>query len=125
MVAGQNCRSSIIRITQSVDDYVGGATITGTVVYENVLTRFESEPEDQVFSAQGLETLRTYKATIVPGTLHIKERDELQITEPSDHPYHRDRFRVTSMQHSTHNTRDPRNYILLQLVRSVRAHTVQ
>lgn len=125
MVAGQNIRSTIWRITEGQDDYVGGATITGTVVYENVLTRFESEPEDQIFVAQGLETLRTYKATIVPGTLDIKERDELEITHPFDHPYYGKIFRITSMQYSTHNRRDPRNYILLQLVRSVRAHTVQ
>jgi hypothetical protein len=125
MVAGQNIRSSIFRMVEGIDDYVGGAVITGTVVYENVLTRFESEPEDQIFVAQGLETLRTYRATIVPGTLQVKERDELQITEPFDHPYHRDRFRITSMQYSSHNPRDPRSYILLQLVRSVRAHSLQ
>jgi hypothetical protein len=125
MVAGQNIRSSIFRIKEGTDDYVGGAVITGSVVYENVLTRFESEPEDQIFAAQGLETLRTYRATIVPGTLHIKERDELEITHPFDHPYYGKRFRVTSMQYSTHNPRDPRNYILLNLVRSVRAHTNQ
>ena len=125
MVAGLNSRCMIWRITQDADDIVGGAVITGTVVYENVLTRFESEPEDQIFAAQGLETLRTYKATIVPGTLHIKERDELEITYPFDHPYHGDRFRVTSMQYSTHNPRDPRNYVLLGLVRSVRAHSLQ
>lgn len=125
MVAGNNCRSSIFRIIEGLDDYVGGATVTGSVVYENVLTRFESQPEDQIFVAQGLETLRTYRATIVPGTLTIKERDELEITHPQDHPYYGCRFRITSMQYSSHNPRDPRNYILLNLVRSVRAHTIQ
>ena len=69
MVAGNNCRSSIFRILQNVDDYVGGASVTGSVVYSGVQTFFESEPEDQIFAAQGLETLRTFKATIVPGTL--------------------------------------------------------
>lgn len=125
MVAGQNCRSNIWRITEGLDDYVGGATVTGSVVYYDVLTRFESLPEDQVFSAQGLETLRTYRATIVPGTLVIKERDELEIIHPFDHIYHEHRFRITSVQYSTHNPRDPRNYILLGLVRSERAHTIQ
>lgn len=125
MVAGTNIRSSIFRMIEGTDDYVGGATVTGSAVYTGVLTRFESQPEDQIFVAQGLETLRTYKATIVPGTLTIKERDELQITHPIDHPYYGKRFRITSMQYSTHNPRDPRNYILLQLVRSERAHTIQ
>lgn len=125
MVAGQDCRSTIFRITQGTDDYVGGATVTGSAVYVDVLTHFESEPEDQVFAAQGLETLRTFRATIVPGTLKIKERDELEISHPFDHPYYGVRFRVTSMQYSSHNPRDPRNYILLQLVRSVKAHTIQ
>jgi hypothetical protein len=125
MVAGNNCRSSIFRIIEGLDDYVGGATVTGSVVYSGVQTFFESEPEDQIFVAQGLETLRTYRATIVPGTLTIKERDELMITEPLDNPYYGCRFRITSMQYSSHNPRDPRNYILLNLVRSVRAHTIQ
>lgn len=125
MVAGENCRSTIFRITQGTDDYVGGATVTGSAVYEGVLTHFEQEPEDQIFAAQGLETLRTFKATIVPGTLVIKERDELMITHPIDHPEYGNRFRITSMQHTSHNPRDPRNYLLLQLVRSVKAHTIQ
>ena len=125
MVAGQNCRSTIWRISQGEDDAVGGAMITGTSIYNDVLTRLESEPEDQVFAAQGLETLRTYRATIVPGTLRIKERDELEITHPFDHIYYAHRFRITSVQYSSHNPRDPRNYILLGLVRSERAHTIQ
>lgn len=125
MVAGENIRSTIWRITEGLDDYVGGATVTGSIVYSDVLTRFESQPEDQMFVAQGLETLRTYRATIVPGTLHIKERDELEIMYPYDHIYHGHRFRITSIQYSSHNPRDPRNYILLQLVRSERAHTIQ
>jgi len=125
MTAGQNIFSTIWRITEGFDDVVGGATITGTVVYSGVMTHFESEPEDQVFSAQGLETLRTYRATIIPGTLRIKERDELEVTHPQDHPYCGMRFRITSMLYSSHNPRDPRNYILLGLVRSERAHTRQ
>ena len=118
-------RSTIWRITEGVDDVVGGATITGTAVYTGVLTKFESEPENQIFAQQGLETLRTYRATIVPGTLAIKERDELEITHPKDHPFYGLRFRITSMLYSSHNPRDPRNYILLGLVRSERAHTKQ
>ncbi len=125
MVAGENIRSTIWRITEGIDDVVGGATITGTVVYSGVLTRFETQPEDQIFAQQGLETLKTYRATIVPGTLQIKERDELEITHPIDHPYYGKRYRITSVVYSTSNPRDPRNYILLGLVRSERAHTIQ
>jgi hypothetical protein len=125
MVAGNNCRSSIFRMLEMADDYVGGSVVTGSVVYSGVYTFFESEQEDQMFVAQGLETLRTYRATIVPGTLTIKERDELMVTEPLDNPHYGKRFRITSMQYSSHNPRDPRNYILLNLVRSERAHTIQ
>jgi hypothetical protein len=125
MSAGLNIRSNIWRVTQGTDDLVGGAVITGTVVYENVLTRLEAQPEQQLLLQQGLETVRTFTAVVVPGTMVIKERDELEVIAPFDHPYYGDRFRIVSMRYSTHNPRDPRNYVMLSLIRSVRAHSLQ
>lgn len=125
MVAGENIRSTIWRMIEGNDDVVGGATVTGSAVYTGVLTRFETQPEDQIFVQQGIETLKTFKATVVPGTLQIKERDELEITHPVEHPYYGKRYRITSVIYATHNPRDPRNYILLGLIRSERAHTIQ
>jgi len=123
--AGENTRSTIWRMVNLTDDAVGGASISGTVVHTGVLTRLDSKATEQVLLQQGYETERTFTAIIVPGTLDIRERDELEITHPIDHVYYGSRFRIITIQYSTHNRRDRRNYIMLNLVRSVRAHTVQ
>lgn len=125
MTAGLNCKSSIWRIGYETDNTVGGAVTTGTVVYENVFTRLQSNPEEQLLLQQGLETERTFKVVVVPGTMDIRERDELQITNPTDHIYYGMRFRIRGVTYSNFNPRDPRNYLMLTLTRDVRAHDRQ
>lgn len=127
MTAGLNTKVTIWRVSTSgqADDSVGGAQPTGTVAHQNVLARIEANPEEQLLLQQGLETARTFNAVLVPGTLDIRERDELEITQPDDHIYYGVRFRIVGIRYSSHNRRDPRNYIMLSLTRSVRAHAVQ
>lgn len=107
------------------DDVVGGAVITGSIVYDQVQGRMQAQPSQQLLLQQGLETERTFTARVIPGTLTIYERDEVEVVEPFDHPYHGLRFRVIGSRYSDFNPRDPRNYILLDLVRDVRAHANQ
>lgn len=125
MTAGSNCRVDIYRIGWGTDDLVGGAVTTGTLQYQNVYCRFQANPEEQLILQQGLETVRTYSAVIIPGTLDIRERDEVEVAQPTDHQYYGDRFRVVGMRFADFPPRDPRNYIMLQLTRSVRAHNNQ
>lgn len=123
--AGVNCRVSIWRWTFSTDDSVGGAEPTGTFVYRDVATFLQEQPEEQLLLQQGLETQKTFQANIYPGYYTVYERDEVEIIAPSDHVYYGKRFRITNARYSSHNRRDPRNYIMLTLVRSVRAHEQQ
>lgn len=123
--AGQNCRGNIWRIGWGADDRVGGAVTTGTLEYQNVYARFQEQPEEQLILQQGLETTKIYKATIVPGTLDIRERDEFEVSQPLDHFYYGLRFRIINARPSDFNKRDPRNYILLTMTRSERAHDNQ
>jgi hypothetical protein len=125
MVAGANTKVTIWRMDTDDDDSVGGAVITGTSVYTHINIRFQAEPEQQLLLQQGLQTMRTFTAMVVPGYLDIRERDELEVTAPIDHIYYGKRFRITSVSYSSHNRRDPRNYIRLGLIRSVRAHEQQ
>jgi len=125
MPAGFVTRVRIWRFTHDPDDVVGGAQITGSVLHENVRARIEQNPEDQLLLQQGLETQKTFNALVVPGTLDIVERDELQVIAPTHHPYYADRFRITSVQRSSMDVYNPNNYIRLSLVRSVESHTVQ
>ncbi len=125
MVAGQNCKVTVWRINFNSDDAVGGAQPTGTAIYTNVLARITPNEPEQLLLQQGLEVPRTFDCTISPGTYTIYERDEIEVTEPFDYHYHNERFRVVGVRYSDFNVRDPRNYILLSLVRSVRAHGSQ
>ncbi len=124
-MAGLNCRVDIYRINYGDDDDVGGAVTTGTVQYQGISARIQPSSPEQLLLQQGLETNRTFQATIVPGTLTIHERDEIEVVQPTDHAYYGDRFRVIGVQASDLNRRDPRNYMILHLSRSVRAHSKQ
>lgn len=124
MAAGLNIKIAVWRITNEADDVVGGSVVTGTVSgYYNA--RMQANPDQQLLLQQGLETDRTFSMVVQPGTADIRERDEIQVVEPYDHPYHDKRFRIRSMRYSDLNPRDPRNYIMLTLSRSVRAHERQ
>ena len=115
MVAGCNARASIWRMTNEPDDVVGGAVLTGTVQFAGVLTRLDEKPASQLLLQQGLETIETYSATIVPGTLDIRRRDEYEITEPLDHQHYGHRFRILNVQRHIFNPRNPNNYMLLSM----------
>ncbi len=124
--AGLNCRVDIYRIDFGDDDVVGGAVTTGSLQFQNILARVQANPtEPLLVQQQGLQALRTFDANVIPGTLDIRERDELEVIKPSDHVYYGDRFRIIEVRHSDFNKRDPRNYMMLQMTRSVRAHDQQ
>ena len=125
MIAGSNCKIDIYRINYADDDIVGGAVITGTLQYQNVYARFQSDREDMVILQQGLETLRTFTFTVFPASMNIYERDEIEVIQPIDHTYYGKRFRIMSVRYSDFNQRDPRNYIILHATRSVEAHERQ
>ena len=125
MTAGLNMRFNIWRMVEQTDDYVGGASLSGTCIHENVMGRLQQEPINQVFLEQGLETVKIFNAILVPANLTLEERDELEVILPKDHYFYGDKFRVESVIPADHNIRDPRNYLMVQLTRSVKAHRQQ
>lgn len=125
MVAGSNLNCRIWRMTAQDDDAVGGAQLSGTVVYEHVYARIEANPEDQLLLQQGIETEKTFNALVVPGTADIRERDELEIVAPYYHPYYGVRFRIVGVQRSSMDLRNPNVYTRLSMIRSVRSHATQ
>lgn len=121
--AGLNTQIRIWRINYvSGDDEVGGAIITGTVAHEHVIGRVEANPEDQLLLQQGLETVRTFNALIVPGTLDVHERDELEIIAPDHHPYYAVRFRIVGVQFSSMDRYNPNAYMRLSMIQEVTSH---
>lgn len=125
MVAGLNVRFNVVRYTEMADDYVGGASLSGTVQYTDVMGRLEGTPTDQLLLAQGLETNRIFRVVAVPGTLDVREHDQLVLTFPTDHPYYNKAFRVIGMTHSNFTPRDRRDYLIIDVSRDVIAHSLQ
>lgn len=125
MTAGLNLRVTIFRVTEGLDDIVGGARVTGSAVYTGIEARIEEQPVQQLLLQQGLETVKTFDAIVSPGNLVIKERDELEVTFPIEDLQYGRRFRIVNARPTSFNTRDPRSYIALTLIRSERAHTIQ
>ena len=125
MPAGYNCKVRLWRMENIDDDVVGGAVVSGTAAYSNIRARIEANPDEQLLLQQGLETIRTFNALVVPGTLDIRERDELEVIAPSNHIYYATRFRIMGIQYSSMDTSNPNNYARLSMIRSVRSHAVQ
>ena len=126
MTAGLNLRVGIHRINYDSDDAVGGAMPTGTLQYTNLPASMSSDPPEQLLLQQGLDTVRPFKFNVgYTRGLDIRERDEIEIERPYNHPYVDERFRIKGVQESLHVPYDPRNYIILYATRSVRAHAQQ
>ncbi len=126
MPAGMTSRVNIWRIDYDSDDIVGGAMITGSVAHSNVHARIEANEQEQLLmQQQGLETIRTFNAIIVPGVLDVRERDELEVTAPVHHPYYGVRFRIVGVQYSSMDRYNPNNYMRLSMTREVVSHANQ
>ena len=54
MTAGLDSRANIWRMTTLDDDEVGGAVVSGTVLHQNVHTRMNPQPREQLLLQQGL-----------------------------------------------------------------------
>ena len=78
-MVGFNLRIDVWRIDQDPDDYVGGAMLTGTLLYSGVQARLEDEAAPLILQAQGLETTHIYNCMVRPTTLDIHENDEVKV----------------------------------------------
>lgn len=125
MVAGSYQKLEIIRMEVTDDDAIGGANVTGTVVYSRVDARLQSSKPTQALLEQGLETDKMFVAVIRPGGLDIRERDEVRVIHPTRDPYYNVRFRIRGVQHSSHHPGERRDYMMLSLSRSVESHANQ
>ncbi len=125
MVAGLNTRVNIWRMNQQEDDSVGGAMLSGSVQYSNIQARIQASPTQQLLIQQGLETSDIFTAIILRNNLDIRERDELEIAFPQEHPYYGKRFRIVGVRYSDHAPYDRRGYMMLTLNRSEIAHSEQ
>ncbi len=122
MPAGVNLVVKIWRFSFPTDDDVGGSVPSGTVLYENVPARKITRMPDMVFLEQGLETEKISQYMLWPGTLAIKERDEIQITAPSTHHDYNKKFKIVGISDVGFSPSDHRGYLIVSTSRSEVSH---
>lgn len=118
MTQGLNLRGTIWRINQNPDDEVGGFMATGTPVASNQPMGIFSRRPLQASLDQGLETEATYDATVKCGIV-IYERDEVEVTCPTNSPHYGLRFRVMGVQ-VARRTRAGERHLTLSRIRQAR-----
>jgi hypothetical protein len=122
MISGMNTRMNIWRINFANDDEVGGAVVTGTLQYQNVHCRIDSVRPEMILVQQGLEIPRIFTAHVVPATLIVKERDEIEVVIPKNHAHYGERMVVRGVQTLGMRPSDPRSYLVLTLSKKEFAH---
>lgn len=122
MIQGMNTKMSVWRINFPTDDEVGGAIVTGTSVYTNVRCRIEEAKPQMILLQQGLEIPRIFTAHVVPATLDIRERDEIEVTLPLNHYFYHERMVVRGIQVLGMRRSDPRSYLILSLSKPEYSH---
>jgi len=98
MTQGLNLKATLWRMNTATDDSSGGAMITGTPVYSNLLVAISAKRPTQQSLEQGLEVEAIYDLTARQCNVAIYERDEVEVTCPPNHPYYGLRFRIIGVQ---------------------------
>lgn len=104
------------------DDSIGGALLTGTVLYNWIELRYEDQEPTQQFLEQGLETHSIMKFVVSNASLDIRERDEIRIIRPYNHKLAGKFLRVVGVTESNFHPNDRRGYLILNVTRSKEAH---
>ncbi len=98
MVAGLNINVRVWQMNNAPDDAVGGAMITGTVLFNSVRARLTARRPSQMSLEAGLETDKFFDLVLGCDARGVVERDEIEFIFPLDHPYFAERFRIMGIQ---------------------------
>ena len=123
MVAGLNIKVNVWQMNSDSDDIVGGAMITGTMLYQDVAARLTARRPSQVSLEAGLETDRFFDMVIGCDATGVNERDEIEFVWPLDHPYYAERFRIMGIQ--LDGRRRPHGHTQMTLSRIERSRSQQ
>ncbi len=123
MVAGLNVKVNFWQMSPMADDDVGGAIVTGTLAYADIAGRLSPRRPSQMMLEQGLETERIFDLIITGyGAAHaltVRERDEIEVAWPLDHPDYGHRFRVVGVQYPSRRSKyGPLEFTLSRIERS-------
>jgi len=120
MTQGFNLQATIWRMTTVADDSVGGAMVTGTPVYWGQPCSIFARRPSQESLEQGLEVRKIFDGTFRMCGITLYERDEIEVTCPSNHPYYGLRFRIVGVQPPKRRGAGEQHCTLERIVRSRR-----
>ena len=126
MVAGITLLCQVWDYNYPADDDIGGALPSGTMLYENVALRIQSNRPTQAIREQGIVGVDTYLGMVRDYTLDIENNNEILITAPASSHYYNKRYRVIGdPQRQSVGATDSRGVLLLNLQRVERGRTIQ
>ena len=115
-------KMKVTRITTPVDDSIGGAVVTGSVVYDSVQCRWDEEKPEMGLLQQGMEIPKLYTILAVPASLIIYELDEVELISPNNHQDANTPFVVRGVRVPSMHTSDRRGYLVIRASRKDYAH---
>jgi len=127
MHQGMWSRLTVFRVTSSTpsnDTPGGGVLNTEDVLYEGVRAALQDAQGTQALFEQGLETVKMVDCLVEPGTLDIRERDEVMDTVPGN-VYYNQRLRVVQVMAGITAPGHPHAHLELKLRRIVRSRSQQ
>lgn len=98
MPAGLRFNIDVTRTITLGTDEVGGAIVTGTLVYHNIPGSVTANKSSVLLREQGLETEPTYELTTHSKGIVLYEEDLIQVICDPSHPYYQKKFRITGVQ---------------------------
>lgn len=110
MTAGLNVRIDVYRITEEDDDEVGGAVITGTILFDTVEARLQALKPSSLLLQQGLEVDSLFRLMAQCSDRPYQEYDEVQVIWPKQHKYFGERFRIIKVQEDALHPFDRRSF---------------
>jgi len=120
MTAGYNAIGCVVRYDYHDDDYVGGASPSGSVYIPDICCRIEPIEPTMALLEQGLDTTKLFRTTLDYRAKNVLENDELVVTGPTGSFYQNQKFRFISVQHSSIRVDDPRSQVLVVMRRRER-----
>lgn len=111
MTAGLNVRIEVWRVTEGADDDVGGAIVTGTVLYDTADARLQAMKPSYLLLQQGLEVESLFRLMVQCSDRPYKEFDEVEIIWPIQHKYYGERFRIIKIQEDSLHPFDRRSFV--------------
>lgn len=120
MKTGNNVLAKFWRFSYPLDDIVGGAVPSGTVIYDGVQGRVQAATPIPAFAMQGVSTDKIIMGEFYPGTLNIQEFDQCEVTSPPNHPYFGLKLRIDTVQKPNYHPSDPRGFLLVTMTRDIK-----